>query len=284
MEIPGIDATGSWLYRSIGSTVVAGGFRCKSQPVDGTCADAEPSFFMLEDDLSGWRELEAPAATAPMSDEVELTALPATGGWALFSVGADTYLVDDTGDVSRFEAGGGLCAVDGSLVRSVVLPRPADGSEVDILELRRSGVELWIGGFELISLSDPSAVPITVPIADRLPIFADVVCGAGWASIVSDDGGVEWVLDVADRSVVRIESNSNEAGVAGGLQIDGRTATSPDGSTTFVSNGAGGRTWRRTGLEPWQDTGLELHGVDATDTAVLGLDTAANEVVELPAR
>lgn len=281
-EIPGIDATGSWLYRSIGSTMVAGGFRCETPSVDGTCADGEPSFFMLEDDLSGWRELEAPAATSPLSGEIELTALPATSGWAMFSVGADTYLVDDAGDVSRFEAGGGLCAVDGTLVRSVVLPRPADGSEVDIVELRRSGVELRIGGFELISLSDSSVAPITIPIADPVSIVADVVCGAGWVSIVADDGGMEWVLDVEGRAVTRIESNSNDAGVAGGLQIDGRTATSPDGSTTFVSHGADGRTWRRTGLEPWKDTGLELHGVYATDAAVLGLDTAANETVELP--
>ncbi|MFN7148578.1 MAG: hypothetical protein ACK4V6_03775 [Microthrixaceae bacterium] len=283
-EIPGIEATGSWLYRSIGSTVIAGGFRCESLSEDGACPEGEPSFFMLEDDLSGWRELDAPPATVPLSDEIELTALPATTGWAMFSVGADTYLVDDAGAVSRFEAGHGLCAVDGTLVRPVIVPRPADGSEVDIATLHSSGVETRIGGFELVSLADPSAAPTTVPITDPVSTTADEVCGGGRVSIVADDGSTEWVLDVADRTVTRIESNSNEARVAGGLQIDGGSATSPEGSTVHVSNRADGRTWRRTGLEPWQDTGLELHGVYATDTAVLGLDAAANQVVELPAR
>lgn len=273
-EIPAIDATGSWLYRSIGSTVIAGGYRCESPPAGGSCADGEPTFFMLDDDLSGWRELEAPPATDALSGEIELTALPATSGRAMFSVGADTYLVDTGGGVSRFEAGQGPCAFDGTLVRTVVVPGSGDGSG----EGRR------IGGFELISLADPSAAPVTVTTPDPIPTTGGEVCGAGQVSIVAGEGSTEWVLDVAGRTVTRIESNTNEAGVAGGLQINGGTATSPDGSTIFVSHGANGHTWQRTGLEPWQDTGLELAGVYATDTAVLGLDTSTNQVIELPTR
>ena len=45
--------------------------------------------------------------------------------------------------------------------------------------------------------------------------------------------------------------------------------------------GPDGRTMRRTGLDPWEDAGLGLSGVRATDTALIGLDTATGTFVEL---
>ena len=131
---------------------------------------------------------------------------------------------------------------------------------------------------QLVSLADPDAAPEVVELSDPIPVLGGRVCGAAHVSIVGD-GTAEWVFDVTERAVTRIESNSREAGVQGALQIDGHDAISPDGATHYATGR--GRTWSRTGLEPWQNTGLELVRLWATDTAVLGVDATTNEVVEL---
>ena len=268
-ELPAIDATGSWLYRSTGSDIIAGGYRCDALSEDGGCERGTPSFLRLEDDLSGWRELDLSPTGTPVSGEMELTAQLVAGDRALFSVGAETYLVDSGGEVRSFAHGEGWCVVGDLLVQGTdaVIERP--GPYVP---------ERFYTRLQLVSLADPDAAPEVVELSDPIPVLGGQICGATHVSIVGG-GTAEWVFDVTERAVTRIESNSREAGVEGALQVDGHDAISPDGATHYAAGR--GRTWTRTGLEPWQDTGLELMRLWATDSAVLGLDATTNEVVEL---
>ncbi len=271
-ELPAIDATGSWLYRSTGSDIIAGGYRCDALSEDGGCERGAPSFLRLEDDLSGWRELDQSPPGTPVSGEIELTAQLVAGDRALFTVGARTSLVDSGGEVRSFAHGEGWCVVGDLLVQ---------GTDAVIEQPGPHMPELFYTRLQLVSLADPDAAPEAVELSDPIPVLGEHVCGATHVSIVGD-GTAEWVFDVTERAVTRIESNSREAGVQGALQVDGHAAISPDGATLYA-NGSG-RTWSRTGLEPWQDTGLGLTRLWATDSAVLALDAASNQVIELSRR
>ena len=275
-EAPGIDAEGFWFYRTVGPTVVAGGYECDSLNDEGGCEGAEPLFYRLEDD--GWQELDAPEPSqplggGPLDGEVELTAVRGPRDWGLFRVGgADTYLVDARGEVDLFDHGF-MCAVDDTVV-SAAENRDSQGGPVQ---------EGSFDAFELRSLSAPSDPPVVVAVPEPIPILAQPVCGAGHVSVVTPGGSTEWALDVSEATVTRIESNSNEARIVGVENIEAGAATSPDGNTLFQRTGPDGRTMRRIGLGPWEDTGLELSGLWATDSDVIGLETATGTLVELPA-
>lgn len=269
-ELPPIDETGSWLYRSTGSSVIAGGYRCDALTNEGVCEGGSPSFHRLAEDLSGWDELDVPMPAEPFRDNVEITAELVTGGSAIFYVDAESYLVDADGQVSRFTPRWVLCVIDGALVEPVedaIIDRPGTFA-----------TEQFLTRLRLVSLADLTGPPEVVELPEPVPVLGEVICGAGKVSIVGE-GTTEWVFDVAERTLTRIESNSRSAGVQGAQQLDGHAATSPDGTTLFA--GGYGRTWSRTGLEPWQDTGRPLIAVWATDSAVLGLDPSSDEVVEL---
>lgn len=270
-EAPAIDAEGSWFYRTVGPTVVAGGFECDSLDDAGGCAGAEPSFYRFAED--GWQKLDAPDPTQPLRAEVELTAEQRLRDWGLFKVGgADTYLVDARGDVTLFDHGY-ICAVDDSVV-SAAAPGESHGPPPP---------ERFFNAFEIRSLSRPADPPAIVAAPEPIPMLGEQICGAGHVSTVVPGGTTEWVLDVSDATVSRVESNSNAVGVVGAEGLEAGAATSPDGDTLFRRTGQDGRTMRRTGSGPWNDTGLELSGLWATESGVIGLDAASGTFVEVPA-
>ncbi|HTN99920.1 MAG TPA: hypothetical protein VL068_04525 [Microthrixaceae bacterium] len=272
-EAPGIKAEGFWYYRTVGPTVVAGGYQCESMSDESGCEGVTPSFYRLAADLSGWQKLDSPKPTQPLTANVEVRAEQGLRAWALFSVGgADTFLVGTDGTV-KLLGEGFLCAISDTVV---------EAADVTVGSLGYAQLEESFTTFKIRSLAKPSDPPVVVAAPEPIPMLGQAICGAGYVSIVAPNGETEWALNVSDGTVTRFESNTNAVGAQGATGVEAGAATSPDGNTLFKRTGANGRTMRRTGLGLWEDTGLELSGVWATDSGVIGLKIGANTFIELP--
>jgi hypothetical protein len=278
--LPPIGVDGSWQYVTVGPTVVAGGYECRSDDDGaGHCPDATVTYFRLAEDLSGWERLDAPAPEA--TSDVEMTASIGPQEHALFVAGNDELVIDAAGEVTDVDFGAyglrGFNCVVGDTVVGVSAAAPTAPVDEGALPVDRV-----VDGIGTQSLAAPSGDwdPIE-PFLSGIPSEVGLrICGAGYVAILPEAGTTEWVFDLADRTVQPVESNTLEMVQSPTFMRPGDQAEAPDGTTLFVRN-FDGRTVRRKGLGLWDDTGLVLDGVWSTASAVWGLDSTSHEFVTL---
>lgn len=278
--LPSIGVNGAWEYVTVGPTVVAGGYECQSDD-DGTgyCPDAIVTYFRLAEDLSSWERLDAPAPEA--TSDIEMTASIGPQDHALFIAGNDELVIDADGEVNDVSFGPyglrGFNCVVGDTVVSVSAAAPTEPVDEGALPVDRV-----VDGIGTQSLAAPGGDwdPVE-PFPPGIPSQVGLrICGAGFVAILPETGTTEWVFDLAERTVRPVESNTLEMVQSPTFMRPGDQAQAPDGTTLFVRN-FDGRTVRRDGLGPWEDTGLVLDGVWATDSAVWGLESTSHEFVTL---
>lgn len=278
--LPSIGVDGAWQYVTVGPTVVAGGYECRSGD-DGTgyCADATVTYFRLAEDLSGWERLDAPAPAT--TSDLDLTASIGPQDHALFIAGNDELVIDADGEANDVSFGAyglrGFNCVVGDTVVGVSAAAPTEPVDEGALPVDRV-----VDGIGTQSLAAPSGDwdPVE-PFPSGIPSQVGLrICGAGYVAILPEAGTTEWVFDIAARTVQPVESNTLEMVQSPTFMRPGDQAEAPDGATLFVRN-FDGRTVRRDGLGLWEDTGLVLDGVWATDSAVWGLDSTTHEFVRV---
>ena len=274
--LPSIPDNGVWRYVTVGPTVVAGGYSCAGQNPDGECS-GDVSAFRLAEDLSAWERLDTPKESVDPETEMTVTTGPQEVG--VFNIGQLSLAIDSDGTVTTLDApsvptpnGAVSCVVDDTRVIA------AYGPEADLT--------LPVPVVDAVAMQ-----PLAAPDSDWTPVepvpagiqnwIGRRICGPGYMSILPQAGTAEWVVDLATATLSQIESNTLEMVADPGYMDPGEQAIAADIDTVYVTN-TNGRTVRRTGLGPWEDTGVNVTAIYATGSAVWGFDPTAGDFIQLP--
>lgn len=261
-ELPPVPFDGHVQLATAGDRAVAGGVACAGW----RCSDGELAFAILAEDRSGWVRLDAPdVALSPTNTEI--TTSPDLGPFARFSIGTETYSVDERGDVDAWSPMSTV-GPPGSVEHGCYVEDTYVSVHLNLGVPSESGEPTWpriVGDVHVQQVSD-STPPTSVGPVPPGPATPTYFCAGG--DLIIDDGVAQGSFDVASGSW---ESGpSNLADVGGFVSISpitGRLATSPDGSTAFlVSTNAG--VLRRTTPGAWNPTGAFGH-VFTTGVSVL---------------
>lgn len=273
-ELPQIEDEGVWRYVTVGPTVVAGGYSCTDESAEDACG-GEVSAFRLAEDLSDWERLDTPKESLGPEPELTVTTGPQNVG--VFDIGQLSLVIDADGTVTTLTSpfptpnGGTSCVVNDT--RIVAAYGPADELTLPVPIVEAVGVQ---------SLSPPNGdwEPID-PVPEGIQNWIGRrICGPNYMSILPQAGTTEWVIDPSSGTLSPIESNTLEMVPDSGYMDPGEQAIVPGSDTVYVTN-SDGRAVRRTGLGPWEDTGVDVAGVHATDSAVWGFDTDIGDFIQV---
>jgi hypothetical protein len=230
-ELPPVPFQGYIQLATAGRRAVAGGIAAQGPLSD----NGEVAFAILSEDRTEWTRLDPPDVAMSVS-ETEMTTSPGPSALAQFSIGSDTYFVDDRVRVNQWEPipteGPANSTERGCLVGdtyvSVHLEQPELGTDP-------AGVYGLVGDVYLQPV-DGSEEPTSVgPVPDGLG-SAGYLCAGG--SVSFGVGAQQAVLDVSDGTWSVMASNLVE--LSGGFSpISGRLASSRTDRRRF--------SWRRTG-------------------------------------
>ena len=266
-ELPPVPFRGYIQLATAGRRAVAGGIAAQGPLSD----NGEIAFAMLSEDRKEWTRLDAPDVPASVS-ETEMTTSPGPSPLAQFSIGSDTYFVDDSGRVNQWEPiptdGPANSAEYGCFVGdtyvSVHLEQPELGTDP-------TGVYGLVGDVYLQPV-DGSEEPTSVgPVPDGLG-SAGYLCAGG--SVSFGLGAQQAVLSDGTWSVVA--TNLGELSGGGFSPISGRLASSPDSSTAFLL-AANRQIIRRLSDNMWEPSGAAGH-VFSTGSQVIVIDGDLNAV------
>lgn len=273
-RLPSVPFEGHAQLATAGDRAVVGGIAC----TDSGCNDGELTFAMLADDRSSWIRLDAPEVELSPS-ETEMTTSPGPSPFAEFSIGSDTYWIDERGEVGAWSPvlteGPPGSVEHGCFVGDTYL-----SVHLELGVPNETGEPTWprIVGDVHVQPVDVSTAPVSVGPVPPVPATATYFCAGG--GLIVDDGVAQASFDVASG---RWESGPSNLAEVGGFvsisPITGRLATSPDGSTAFlVSSNAG--VLRRTAPGVWEPTGTFGH-VFATGASVIVIAGDDRNVTEV---
>ena len=276
-ELPPLPFKGFIQLATAGDRVVAGGVAC----ADGGCDDGELAFAMLDEDLSGWSRLDAPQLDLPVT-ETELTTSPGPTDFAEFSIGSNTYTVDEHGQLVDWTpapipgVGGDAfefaCRVGDEYVSMLMVSG-------DLNEAARRGYVQEATGEVYVQPIGGSEAP--TPVASVPPgtvTMYGYLCAGN--QMVIDHDGTEAVFHTDNRTWERVPSNYGAVvGHGVGMSpISGRLAVGPDGTAYSAESGG---VVRRVGPGAWEHTGSS-GSVFATDAQVLAFDQKGTVTVLWP--
>lgn len=268
-ELPSLPFGGYVQLTPAADRAVAGGIAC----VDDDCVEGELAFAILAEDRSEWIRLDAPEVELSVQ-ETELTTSPGPGPFARFRVGAESYSIDDRGELVDWypepipdrrdgvEVG---CHVGDRYVGTLMVPGQTPG----VGQGHTFPGEVYV---QPVGGDEP---PRSVGPVPEGPADAEYVCAAG--RVTFGGTGTQAELDVGAGTWSTGPTNLVEMR-AFLSPISGRLASSPDGSTAFLQS-TGNGVIRRVGDGLWEPTGVDGN-VFATGEQVLviGDDQQVTEV------